>query len=113
MYIDNKLMLTGYAKCPPDFASQLLMRGGDRGIFVEPLSCDNANRKPVVWIPRLDEEEPLAYFRRVLTTRKAKTFQWFAEGAMAAAGAFEEVMYPYNKPPSGHCGVSRDHGHLR
>ena len=72
MYIDNKLMLTGYAKCPPDCATQLLKKAGDRGIFVEPLSCDNSDRKPVEWIPRLPEEEPPAYFRRVLTMCKAK-----------------------------------------
>lgn len=33
LYVDNKLMLTGYAKCSQDCATQLLKQAGDKGIF--------------------------------------------------------------------------------
>ena len=87
LYVDNKLMLTGYAKCSQDCATQLLKQAGDKGIFVELLSCDNTARKPVEWIARLHDEEIKAQrtFAESLLCAKQKTCPWHADEAMAAA----------------------------
>ena len=57
-------------------------QSGHRGIFIEPLSCQNVARKAVEWISRLPNEEA-AYFVESLLCARPKTSQWLAAAVWA------------------------------
>eukprot|EP00928_Gymnodinium_smaydae_P065479 TRINITY_DN4861_c0_g1_i2.p1 TRINITY_DN4861_c0_g1~~TRINITY_DN4861_c0_g1_i2.p1 ORF type:complete len:1991 (-),score=180.32 TRINITY_DN4861_c0_g1_i2:5457-11258(-) len=79
----DMLTLTLYVKVRQQHVDTIYARSGTRGVFVDFLSADRAQRdhEPATWIQRKDNEAWRAYFERALTFAAGRPLGWRRGGS--------------------------------